>query len=602
MKTDVQSLKNSFKVSYNVYRDSINEAEEVINLYHNRQYTPEQKAILTQRGQPKETFNVIKLFARLLLGYYSNVVNEIEIEPLNIQDINSASVLNDVVKYIFKDNQMDTIGDEIKLDGILTGIFASYIYAEDIEDKDEFGRPIRKVKIEYVPSLELLLDPMSRAPDYSDARFIHRYKWVSKDQITNMYGSEKVKELEAYFNYLNIQQADFEYKYGERFVGNFKQLDNYLIVQSIVIDDEGKTWEIIWCDEVILSKTEVTYREVRFPYRIHKLNVSNKAEFYGVFREIVESQKAINQALVKIQLMVNTQKAFVQNGAVDNLAEFTDQFNRVNAIIPVNELAGIRIENLNADIAQQYTIIDRALDRIQRILGINDSFLGMAYASDSGAKVKLQQGATIMSLRYITQRIEQFYRMLGWDIVKLVKQYYNQHQILRVTDEITGAKWVEINKPLMQWTGQMDQNGQPIMKPVLEPVVDPATRKVMKDKWGNIIVAPVPTKDTDIQFARVNINVTAVAHNDEDEKNMMLMQNVLQGPSGQLLAQVNPAAYFKITALGIQSMKTKYSPEISDIFMQTAQMLASQQQMQAQAQQANVPANNMTTPIQPKGQ
>jgi len=602
MKTDVQSLKNSFKVSYNVYRDSINEAEEVINLYHNRQYTPEQKAILTQRGQPKETFNVIKLFARLLLGYYSNVVNEVDIEPLNIQDTNSASVLNDVVKYIFKDNQMDTIGDEIKLDGILTGIFASYIYAEDTEEKDEFGRPIRKIRIEYVPSLELLLDPMSRAPDYSDARFIHRYKWVSKDQITNMYGSEKVKELEAYFNFLNIQQADFEYKYGERFVGTFKQLDNYLIVQSIVIDDAGKTWEIVWCDEVILSKTEVTYREIRFPYRIHKLNVSNKAEFYGVFREIVESQKAINQALIKIQLMVNTQKAFVQNGAVDNLAEFTDQFNRVNAIIPVNELTGIRIENLTADIAQQYTIVDRSLNRIQRILGINDSFLGMAYASDSGSKVKLQQGATIMSLRYITQRIEQFYRMLGWDIVKLVKQYYNQHQILRVSDEITGAKWIEINKPLMKWTGQMDQNGQPIMKPVLEPVVDPATRKVMKDKWGNIIVAPVPTKDTDIQFARVNINVTAVAHNDEDEKNMMLMQNVLQGPSGQFLAQVNPAAYFKITALGIQSMKTKYSPEISDIFMQTAQMLASQQQMQAQAQQANVPANNMTTPTQPKGQ
>ena len=578
MKPIIEDLKNSFSVGYNVYEKSLKEAQEIWDLYHNRQYTAEQEAILTARGQPKETFNIIKLFSRMLVGYYSTVVNTVKVDPVQISDVTTAALLSDLVKYTMRDNNMDSVGDKIKLDGLISGIMCSYVDVRDTGETDEFGRPIRKVKIEHVPSMEIVMDPLSRADDYSDARFIHRYKWLSKDQVTNLFGKDKVKELESYYNFLKAQQADFEYTYSERFIGRYKQMDNYLVVQTILVDDNNKTWNVYWSDEVILHKEEVTYKDVRFPYRIHKMNVSDKAEYYGIFREVAESQKAINQALIKIQLMVNTQKAFVQEGAVDNLAEFTNQFNRVNAIIPVNDLAGIRIENLNADVAQQYAIIDRSLDRIQRILGINDSFLGMAYASDSGRKVKLQQNASIMSLRYITGRIEQFYRLLGWDIVNLIKQYYTATQTLRITDDIVGHRWITINQPAMKQIG-VNPDGSPQLEPIMQPVVDPASRKIMHDKWGNMIVAPVPTKDTDIAFSNVDISIQATAYNDEDEKNQLMMETILQGPAGQMLAQVNPAGYFKAVALSVQSMKTKYTPEIASVMLQTAQMLAQGQPM-----------------------
>ncbi len=99
-------------------------------------------------------------------------------------------------------------------------------------------------------------------------------------------------------------------------------------------------------------------------------------------------------------------KAFVEEGAVENLATFTDQFNRVNAVIQVTSLAGIKVENLTREVLDQYTIIDKAMDRIQRVLSINDSFLGMAYASDSGSKVKLQQNQSIIALSYFTNRLK----------------------------------------------------------------------------------------------------------------------------------------------------------------------------------------------------
>ena len=223
-------------------------------------------------------------------------------------------------------------------------------------------------------------------------------------------------------------------------MGYYKVFDNYLIVQTVITDDNDKTWSVYWSGDVILSKKEITYKEVKNPYRVHRLHASNRAEYYGIFREVMETQNAINQALIKIQLMVNTQKAFVEEGAVENLATFTDQFNRVNAVIPVKSLAGIRIENLTREVLDQYTVIDRALDRVQRILSINDSFLGMAYASDSGAKVKLQQNASVVALRYVTSKVEQFYRLLGWDIMNLIKQYFTAHDVLRIADMYEGQK------------------------------------------------------------------------------------------------------------------------------------------------------------------
>lgn len=122
MKTDINTLKDLFKIGYETFESSRIEDKEVVNMYHNRQYNSQQLAILERRGQPPETFNVIKLFARLLVGYYSTVVNTVEVIPTQIDDKLTAMLLNDVVKYTFEQNKFETEGDKIKLDGILSGL------------------------------------------------------------------------------------------------------------------------------------------------------------------------------------------------------------------------------------------------------------------------------------------------------------------------------------------------------------------------------------------------------------------------------------------------------------------------------------------------
>ncbi len=584
MQTDIETLQDLFKVSYEAFEESRIEDKQVRDMYHNRQYNEQQLDTLERRGQPAETFNVVKLFARLLVGYYSTVVNTVKVKPVQQSDTLTALLLHDVVQYTFENNHFETEGDKIKLDGMLSGLMCVYEDVVDTDRKDKYGRPIRRIELSHVPSREILLDPMSRKEDYSDARFVHRFKWVSEDYLKSVLNAEhspkKVEEilnrLESYDNHVNQEDTEFTLHYQDKFIGLYKQYDNYLLIHTVIMDDDDKVWSVFWCGDQDISRKEITYREVRFPYRIQRVHTSDKAEYYGLFREVIESQKAINQALVKIQLMANSNKAFVQKGSVEDLDKFTDEFNRVNAVIPVKKLVGIKVENLTGEVLEQYGIVDKAFDRIQRVLGINDSFLGMAYASDSGRKVKLQQNATTLALRYVTTKVEQLYRLLGWDIVNLVKQFYTANEVLRITDQSTGERWVELNKPMEVWSGNFDPEGNPVMDVPFEEVLNPENNEPLIDEDGNYIVAPIPEEETEIAFSDVDLTIDTTAYNDEDEKNQLMLESILQGSIGNTLLQLNPSAFLKAAALSVKSVRTKHSHQIAELLEQTAQAIANQ--------------------------
>lgn len=589
MKPTIEDLKDSFKVGYEVYEPSRKEADEAWNLYHNRHFTPAQLSVLASRGQPAETFNVIKMFARMLVGYYSTVVNTAVVKPRWPRDATTASVLNDLINYVFDQNRFsDVEGDKVKLSAMMSGLLVSFIDVVPTKEKDPFGRTINEVVVEHVPDYEIILDPMSSADDYSDARWLHRWRWLPEESVNRLFGKDTSKKLDEYYNFTEAREADFEYAYNERFVGKFKVMNNYLIVHTVLEDEDGKRWSCYWCDDHMLEKKEITFKEVRWPYRVEKVHTSDKAEYYGIFKEVLQSQHAINQAVLKIQLLINSQKAYVQEDAVENMAQFETAFNRVTGVIPVLQLSGIKIDNATTDVQAQYIVIDKALERIQKVLGINDSFLGMAYASDSGRKVKLQQNATIMSLRYITARIESFYQLLAKDIGKLCQQYYKAYQVIHITDEITGDRWIELNKPMEEWTGQINNlTGEPVMQPILLPEIDPANGDFIQDEDGNIVLGPVPDERTDFSFTSYEVDIKASAYNDDDERSQLLVETVMSGAIGSMMMQVNPAAFFKMSSLAIRNMKSRYSPEIAQLLDETGQMLGANQGMNQQIAQAN---------------
>ena len=576
--------RDYYKISNEKYEDCINEGQEIIDMYHNRQYTQAQIEKLRSNGQPIETFNIIKMFSNAIIGYLETIVTQATVEPQYPGTATTALLLNDVLQVILEKNDWSTAEKFVKIDGLLTGLMCVYEDVVPTGVKDEFGREMYQVKLEHVPSWQIRIDPMSHMEDYSDARFIHHFKWMPESQVKKLW-PRKWEQLTEYYNFLEDGQADYAREYGMHDVGKFKDYNNYLIVKTIV-HHKGKVYSVIWNDEIMLEKKEITFKDVRFPYRVVKLSKSDKAEYYGPFRDIVETQKAINQALLQIQLLINTSKAFVEDGAVEDIEEFRELFNRVNAIIPVVNLQGIKVEDMSRDVAQQYMIIENALNRIKQVLGINDSFLGSAFASDSGRKVQIQKMSSASQLTNIVDRVGAMFKFVGEDVVGLVKQFYRGHQILKVSDPLNAFHYIEINPPLLMPTGMVDpQTGEPQMEPVVVPAMNPENGDVEKDEQGNVIMIPLNDPKGDLEFADIELRVVSSKADNSDERNQLLFETFTNGPMGQILMNFNPSGTLRIMAMQISEYGTKHSIEIAQILMQTAMMVDQGQLDPVQAMQ-----------------
>jgi len=550
MKPLLERIRDYFEYSLDYFSESRAQAKEVIEFNHNRHYTIAQLTVLQNRKQPAETFNIIKSYKRVIGGYLASTISNINVKPVGAEDINIAALGQDLVQYALRISKFKRVRVKLIDDLLLTGLCAYEIRVNKTGEKDEFGTDNVDIKINYLPWDEVVVDPKSREEDYSDAKHISKYRWLSAEDIDNLWPN-KSEELDRHFSFYGIDKPDNNAQ------GKYKLNDNYLIITTY-IKEKDKILEVIWCNDVILEQNDITHMK-QFPIRPIYLEKEDKS-YYGVFKEVLESQKAINQALIQIQLLANVNKVYVNKTAVDNIEEFKKAFNRVNAIIPVKDINGIRIDSLNGDIITQYNIIDKSLERIKRILNLNDSFLGMMGSSASGRQIKLQQNMTASALTYITSNIEYMYECIGQDILEFAKIFYNAYKVIRIADQRNGDRFIEINKPFMM--PREDGSGE-----------DVAIKDIEYDKDGNAKIIPWIEKDTQIKFLNYDIEITTANYNESDDIERLQLEQIIAGPAGQFLMNADPSSYSKVVALGMRAMKTRNSEYIADIFEQVAQKL-----------------------------
>ena len=577
-------LKETFQYSLDTYEKSQIEAQECRDMMTNRHYTHEQIAVLNSRGQPVETFNIVLMMTRALMGYLGKVQNRPEIKSRNNEAIDVATALNDYVGYTLDNNDFESVKRKFILDGLTSGLMIAYMDVIKTGAQDDYGRDIHDIKINYAPSYQCALDPMSKLDDHSDARFFHRFKWISQDNFIQLYGKTKLDKATEGRNFTDRVEADKNYTENSfGYSGIYKAHEKYLVVHSIIRDRNGKYYSVQWHDEIILTRKEITFKDAKNPYIAVKVNDQlDIDEFYGPFREVVESQKAINQALIQIQLLINTSKAFVEEGAVESIDKFKEAFNRVNAVVEVEDLSGIKLEDMSRDILNQYTAIDKALQRIQLVLGVNDSFLGNAFASDSGRKVQIQANHSAGMLSYITGKVEIMMKRIGLQGVHLAKQYVSAEQVIRTTDHFVGDRYFKINEPVQepvinQQTGQpeVDEMGQLVTQPVMEPVIDPGSGDyVINKETGAIALAPLGDPSSTLSYADVDVKVESIAQDNTAEKDQLMLETVVNGPMGQALLQMNPAGFMMASSLSLRNYGAKYSNVLSDIFKQTSLMVS----------------------------
>lgn len=559
MDTSLESLRESFKLGYDTFEPSYKEADLIYKMERGFVYNREQLAALRDRAQPAEYFNIILLFNRSLQGYFSSVVNTISTSPVDPEDTNQSVAINTALEYTLRRNDWDIMKDELQR-ALFNAGKPAVGYSIKPVGQDKYGRVKNEIEMEHVPYFEIVEDPKSRKSDYSDARFQHRFRWISLDEIKQLF-PRKWKKLEEGFNSLDIEEADLSYTYSERFNNHYKIGNEYLVVDTVAVNDKGKRERIFWSGEVELSRKPFNMGNLKFAYRTIRLNSTTEPEFYGIYHDVYESQNAINQAILQIQLLANTNKIVVEETALKDLDEFQDAVNRVNQVIPVKRLTGVEFKDVGRDILNQYTIIDKALERIQKVLHINDSFLGQAYNQDSGKKVALQKNSSMMALRYLNTKLDMMYRYIGLDLIELMSTFINAEMQIEKKNPVTQQPtWSTINTPIMQL--QPDGSEKP------------AVRYVPKGDSVEKVIVNHP--DTSLTFDRMDIKVESVPYDNNEMQDKLMLEQTLQGPMGQSLLQASPGAFFQIGALLTKEYRTKHSMEVAAILENMARQMGYQ--------------------------
>lgn len=542
--------RDYFTIAMNEYEGSRNEAAEIRAFNHNKHYTIAQLNVLRNRKQPKETFNIIKSYKRVLSGYLSSTINNINVKATTPSNTDKASLGEDIVQFVLRSNDFKMMRPDIQEDLILSGLSGFEITPLATGKKDNFGTPMVELQLKVLHENELAIDPLFKRYDYQDGRFVHTFKWVPNEYVKEMWPN-KVQELEKF-----IDTTDFNnFNFTTSFSGKYNTYYNSLIVKTQMKVGK-KIWQLIWSGDVLLEKLDITHygKFSIYPFTMEK---TEEAEYYGLFREVLESQKAINQALIQIQMLVNTNKVLVNSSAlVDNdIATFTNMYNRVNAIIQVKDISGVKIENLSGDVVAQYNIISSALDRIKQVLNLNDSFLGMAGSSASGRQVKLQQNMTASALQYLTGRLDFVYTEMAKSILEMAKMYYRANTLIRVSDEIKGDSYTEVNKPVTI-------NGEIQYKD-----------KIQFDDKGVVRLEPWFYKESTLDDLDYEVELTTSNYNETDDMESLQLDNIIQGNAGQMLMNTSPGKYAEVVALKAKVMKTRNSEYIAKVFSDVAKKL-----------------------------
>lgn len=556
MKTDLESLRESFKLGYETFEPSFKEATMIDNMERGFVYTRAQMSALRNRMQPAEYFNIILLFNRSLRGYFSSVVNTIATSPIDAEDTHQASNINIALEYTLRMNDWDILKDEAQHSMFNAGM-AGIGYSIEADGKDRYGRAKNKIIMEHVPHYEIVLDPKSAKADYSDARFQHRHRWISRDEIKLLFPRTWTK-LDSHHNTLDVEEAEITYTYSEGFDNRYQIGEEYLVVDTVVVNDKGKRERIFWSGDVQLKREPFKMGKLKFAYRTIRLNAGKRPEFYGIHHDTWESQNAINQAILQIQLLANTNKIIVEDTALnkDGLEAFQASVNRVNEVIPVKRLTGIDFKDTGRDILNQYTIIDKALERIQKVLHINDSFLGQAYNQDSGKKVALQKNSAMMALRYLNTPLDMLYRYIGLDLIELQSTFVDAEMQVQTNNPVTQQPtWNTINKPIMQL--QPDGSEQPLVE-------------YKEDGKGGLEKKMYNEPSTSLKFDRMDIKVESIPYDNNEAQDKLMLEQTIQGPMGQMLQQASPGAFFQIGSLLTKEYRTKHSPEIAAILQHMA--------------------------------
>ena len=577
--------------------------------YRGEQWDEADVAALEAEGRPALTINTILPTVNTVLGEQSTRRADVQFKPRRGGEAEVAQTLTKLYMQIADNNKLDWVEQQVFSDGLIMDGRGYFDVRMDFSDHVE-----GEVRITAKDPLDILVDPDAKDYDPKTWNEVFETKWMTLDEIEELYGKKKAEELRFIAENGNSFGRD-SIEYEENRFGDLESTDDYLgagipgddeyrnvkalrvverqhrrmhRVDCFVDPDTGDQRDVpeAWSDRKaakfakqyglnIITKVK---RKVRWTVTCDKVVLHDdwspynsftivpffayfrRGRPFGMVRNLLSPQEQLNKIASQELHIVNTTANsgwMVESGSLVGMT--ADDLEEHGAE------TGLVLEyNRGSNVPQkiQPNQIPTGLDRIAQkaalniktISGINDSMLGTDSAEVSGIAIQAKQNRGAIMIQVPLDNLRKARQYLAEKILECIQTFYTEQRIIQVTNEDDPLK------PREQMViNQMTPEGRIINDLTLGEY--------------DVVVSTAPARDSfdEVQFAEaLNLRQVGVAIPDdaiieyshlarkgELAKRIRMMTGVEQSPEQQEMAAVQAQMAMQQVQLEIAKLEAE---------------------------------------------
>ena len=616
----------------NGHLEYIEMAKKCDAYYQGDQWDFQDAAILDAEGRPALTINTILPTINTVLGEQSTRRADIQFKPRRGGDEEVAQTLNKLYMQIADNNKLDWVEQQVFSDGLIMDGRGYFDCRIDFSDHVE-----GEIRITAKDPLDILIDPDAKEYDPKTWNEIFETKWMTLDEIEEMYGKKKADDLLFIAENGNTFGRDSveyeETRYGDTdsaddYLGSSADAEDYRNVRALrVIERQHRKITRIDC---FVDPNTGDARPA--PEAWNDRKIKKFAKQYGL--------SVINKMQKKVRWTVTCDKVVLHDdwspyndftivpyfsyfrrgrpfGMVRNLLSPQEQLNKISSqelhivnttansgwMVETGSLVGMTADDLEEHGAETGLVIEYArgtnppqkispntiptgLDRIgqkaaaniQAISGINESMLGTDSAEVSGIAIRAKQNRGAIMIQVPLDNLRKTRHYLAEKILNLVQTFYTEERIIQVTNDADPLKPRE-----SMVINEMTPEGRIINDLTLGEY--------------DVVVATAPARDSfdEVQFAEaLNLRQVGVAIPDD-----AIIEYSHLAKKGELAKRIRMLTGIEKTPEQQQAAMAVQQMQMQEAQLELAKLQAEVQKINSEAA-INISKVQDTTDVQPQ--
>lgn len=519
----------------------LTEQRQARQYYHDMQWTNEEELGLHKRGQQATVRNRIKRKIDFLVGVEQRLRRDPKAYPRTPQHEHDADVATAALRYACDANRWERVSSAAMHDGLVIGIGLVLVGIRQT-------RTGLEPELRHVQADRLFYDPRSVEPDFSDARYLGLHLWMDVDEAAERWPdhAERLRSMvDATSTSMGLQHdADREQQWGD-----FEQR-RVRIVEFW--ERRGPGWQFcFFTGQVYLEGGPSPYLDEDgqpdCPYIGWSPYVDQRGDRYGMIRTMKSVQDEINYSASKILHRIATDRVYYEEGAVDDIDEFSAQLARPDGKIKITRGEwgkAVGVIDQGQKLQGEVERFQLAVNEIEN-LGPNPGLVGKGQGVDgaSGRALLAQRDSGMTELSPVFERHRDWKLRVYRALWQRCRQAWTGEKWIRITDEQDSVQFVGLNQ--------------------FQMVIDPQTG--MPAIGGQNLVAQI---DVDIILSEGPDTITM---NEELMQTLGNIGEAATGPLGRVLIELSNAPN-KERLLGILDKATAPDPAIAEMQRRMAQL------------------------------